>query len=1304
MKLAARGDLPRVFGVLFSFVPAWADHCQIAMGEGAKGRRIFSLILFAFFVTLCPALAPAQSSIYPTIQCSATNPPLNSGDTPTIPGRWWNPQRRGTGWDLIYQPVDPNNPSSQLQLRVYWYTYDQSHRPIWLLSDPAPVNATTNQWAANLNLVSWSGSNYGGLGGGAAVPVGQVAIQFFPGTATAAAVRWQFNQVSSNAAPDECIYNYFASSTGTAAAAPSPSLPASTIDTSYSGLWYDPTHSGWGLSETVGVVPTSSGNQYVELNGLLIYDQGGAPTWLQAQSPTSTTPPPTGTNSPYPLFYAKSTYSLTQACTTNCVTSTTVGSLTRTFSSSHLGTLTATASVSSAQTGGSGVVWPNPSMPFKTSGTAVTNPSNITKLLGSEYLFVSQQYCQLPAGQTNCTIVVSWAYDDPTAGLYMHDYNSGQITSVALSSPTSASVTLPASSDVQFEVHSAAGTLLLTSAEVRVSPASPNTVTVPSAGNNLTTSISWTRPAVGPNPAYYVLQYQAYPGGVWQSTGGNITATSASVTLPAYGTYAFQVQACNSPTLCSSFTPGSNPLTVSVPAQNGSSPYTPMVPVRLLDTRPIGTTVDMQFARGGAIPNGSKIDLTVTGRAGIPSSGVSAVALNVTVTNPGGAGYLTVWPAGAAQPLASNINFVAGATISNQVIAPVGTNGQVSIYVYSGGSGTSADVTADVTGYFLATSNLTPLNPARLLDTRAGMLTSDGLFAGKGAVPPQGITNVTVLGRGGLPAAGVTAVVLNVTAINPTGLSYITVWPAGAAQPNASNLNVVPGQTIANLVVAAPGNGGQISIYNNAGNTDFIVDIVGYFTNSATMVPLTPARLLDTRAGFPTIDGQFAGQGGINSASTLSFKVVGRGGVPPTGVGAVALNVTAVTPTANGYLTAWGTTSNNSPPPTVVVNFAAGQIIPSLVIAQVGYDGTVSLFNGSSGSTPVIADVVGWLPGSIGGTLPALGAAFVSQSVPTSMTAGQTYPVSVTMQNTGSTTWTSGQLFSLGSQNPQDGTWWGFGRVYLPSNASVATGETFTFKFNVTAPSTPGTYNFQWEMVQDGVAWFGDKSPNVAVAVNAATAAQSAMFLGQNVPTTMVAGQSYPVSIAMQNTGTATWTSAQNYRLGAQNPQDNTTWGNTMVVNTSNGPVTVGRVALPTSVAPGQQVAFSFNVTAPTVPGTYNFQWEMLQEGVAWFGDKSLNVAVVVSSGVPTFTPTGGPIGTVLTLAGSNFNSNASSNVVTIGGVQGYVEAASANSLTVTLLSGTPTGQAQVIANGVIASGTFNVTDQPATPVCLPLQ
>ncbi|MBO0861767.1 MAG: hypothetical protein J2P21_25420 [Chloracidobacterium sp.] len=110
-------------------------------------------------------------------------------------------------------------------------------------------------------------------------------------------------------------------------------------------------------------------------------------------------------------------------------------------------------------------------------------------------------------------------------------------------------------------------------------------------------------------------------------------------------------------------------------------------------------------------------------------------------------------------------------------------------------------------------------------------------------------------------------------------------------------------------------------------------------------------------------------------------------------------------------------------------------------------------------------------------------AAFVSQSVPASMTAGGTYPVTVTMLNQGTTTWTPGQLYRLGSQNPQDNGTWG-GRISLPG-ASVSPGATATFSFMVTAPSSPGSYNFQWQMVQDGVEWFGAKTQNIAVQVDA---------------------------------------------------------------------------------------------------------------------------------------------------------------------------------------------------------------------------
>ncbi len=111
-------------------------------------------------------------------------------------------------------------------------------------------------------------------------------------------------------------------------------------------------------------------------------------------------------------------------------------------------------------------------------------------------------------------------------------------------------------------------------------------------------------------------------------------------------------------------------------------------------------------------------------------------------------------------------------------------------------------------------------------------------------------------------------------------------------------------------------------------------------------------------------------------------------------------------------------------------------------------------------------------------------AAFVSQSVPATMTAGQSYEVSVTLRNDGGNTWTEAEAYSLGAQNPQDNVTWGLNRVQMPGE--VAPGEEVTFGFPVTAPPTPGTYDFQWRMVQEYVQWFGDYTPGASVEVSAA--------------------------------------------------------------------------------------------------------------------------------------------------------------------------------------------------------------------------
>ncbi|MEA3187348.1 MAG: hypothetical protein QOD99_1178 [Chthoniobacter sp.] len=227
---------------------------------------------------------------------------------------------------------------------------------------------------------------------------------------------------------------------------------------------------------------------------------------------------------------------------------------------------------------------------------------------------------------------------------------------------------------------------------------------------------------------------------------------------------------------------------------------------------------------------------------------------------------------------------------------------------------------------------------------------------------------------------------------------------------------------------------------------------------------------------------------------------------------------------------------------------------------------------------------------------PANGAAFVSQSVPTGMIAGQSYNVSVSMRNIGTNTWTPGSGYKLGSQNPADNKRWGINRALLSS--PVAQGETGTFTFNVVAPATSGNYDFQWRMLQEGISWFGAPTTDLLVPVN--VLGDAAAFVSQQVPSTIYAGRTYQVSMTMKNVGSNAWSTVGKYRLGSQNPQDNKVWG-------------VSRADFPTTVAPGDTVTIAFNVTAPAVAGTYNFQWRLVHESVVWFGDLSKNLQLNVA-------------------------------------------------------------------------------------------
>ncbi|MEZ5220240.1 MAG: hypothetical protein R2743_02000 [Ilumatobacteraceae bacterium] len=243
-----------------------------------------------------------------------------------------------------------------------------------------------------------------------------------------------------------------------------------------------------------------------------------------------------------------------------------------------------------------------------------------------------------------------------------------------------------------------------------------------------------------------------------------------------------------------------------------------LAPARLFDTRPgegQGAVTVAKAKVGGAV----ELRVTVAGAAGVPASGVGAVSLNVTATEPDGNGFVTVYPCGT-RPGASNLNFVAGQTVPNAVIAPVSTTGEICLYANA-----TTHLLADVNGWFGTTSRFHAVDPSRFFDTRPAEAQGTVSVA-KAKIGGAVELRVKVTGVSGVPAAGVAAVSLNVTATEPDGNGFVTVYPCGT-RPAASNLNFVTGQTVPNAVIAPVSAAGEICLYANA-TTHLLADVNGW--------------------------------------------------------------------------------------------------------------------------------------------------------------------------------------------------------------------------------------------------------------------------------------------------------------------------------------------------------------------------------------------------------------------------------------------------------------------------------------------
>ena len=251
------------------------------------------------------------------------------------------------------------------------------------------------------------------------------------------------------------------------------------------------------------------------------------------------------------------------------------------------------------------------------------------------------------------------------------------------------------------------------------------------------------------------------------------------------------------------------------------SPFVPVEPGRLLDTRDLGATVDGRFRATGRRTAGSELELHVAGRYGIPAD-AAAVVVNVTAVRPSARGFLTVHGCVDERPLSSSLNYVAGGNRANEILAGLDADGNLCVYTQS-----DTDMLVDVVGYLPAGTDLAPVEPARVFESRENTSTVDGLFAGGGKLAAGTTTRVQIAGRAGVDE-NATTVNINVTAVAASSRGYLTVFPCGD-QPLASSLNYVPGVNGGNDVIAELDTGGGLCVFNFS-ETHLTIDVAGFTT------------------------------------------------------------------------------------------------------------------------------------------------------------------------------------------------------------------------------------------------------------------------------------------------------------------------------------------------------------------------------------------------------------------------------------------------------------------------------------------
>ena len=343
-------------------------------------------------------------------------------------------------------------------------------------------------------------------------------------------------------------------------------------------------------------------------------------------------------------------------------------------------------------------------------------------------------------------------------------------------------------------------------------------------------------------------------------------------------------------------------------------------------------------------------DFAITQSAcGIPAN-AQAYSLNFTVvpTNGNRLQYITVFPTGQSQPLASTLNSFDGRTKANAAIVPAGTNGSVSVFATE-----STELVIDINGYFVPASNTSalafyPMTPCRIVDTRADTHFATGSF-GPPALSAGEERNIPVQTSSCQIPAAAQAYSLNYTVVPKTNkLAYLTTWPTGQGRPLVSTLNATTGAITANAAIVPAGSNGDLSVYATD-DSELLIDINGYFAPAATgglsFYNLAPCRILDTREAA----------GGQQMVNTMAVTVAGTCSAPSNAQSYV-FNATVVPANSLLYLTLWA--HGAAEQPTVSALNAPDGVVTSNMAIVPSTDGSINAF--AHDSTHLILDIFGY--------------------------------------------------------------------------------------------------------------------------------------------------------------------------------------------------------------------------------------------------------------------------------------------------------------------------------------------------------